>query len=62
MNNLNQKLIEQYREKVMRLMNKIAEHEAEIVTTEAFNKEFGEWKVVFPQPRELRLYIRSIVA
>ena len=44
MNDLNQKLIEQYREKVMRLMNKIAEHEAEIVTTEALIRSLESGK------------------
>ena len=39
MNDLNERLIEQYREKVMRLLNKIAEHQAEINATEALIRE-----------------------
>ena len=44
MNDLNEKLIEQYREKVMRLLNKIAEHQAEIATTEALIREMESGK------------------
>ena len=44
MNDLNKKLVEQYREKVMRLLNKIAEHQAEIITTEAMIRELERGK------------------
>ena len=39
MNDFNDKLIEQYNEKTMKLLNKIAEHQAEIATMEALIRE-----------------------
>ena len=44
LNDLNEKLIEQYRVKVMRLLNKIAEHQAEINATEAMIRDLQRGK------------------